>query len=338
MDAFVCTRPGHIEYRDIALPGLHSGQAVIKIRRIGICGTDIHALQGNQPYFQYPRILGHELAADFVEADGASDFVPGEPLTIIPYFNCGHCQPCLSGRPNCCISLKVSGVHQDGGMAEFFSVPIHALLHAEGLSYDELALVEPLAIGAHGIRRSEIREGEFILIMGAGPIGIACIEFAVMAGARVIVLELQPERLNFCRQFEGLEMVFDGREGHLLEKIAELTRGNMPEVVLDATGNLQAIKNGFEFMAHGGKYVLVGLQKDNISFSHPEFHKREATLMSSRNATKQDFLRVMEAIRNKKIQPLRMINHICEFKNIARDFRDWLDPQKGIIKAMVYVD
>ena len=338
MDAFVCTSPRHVELRDMALPRLQPGHAILKIRRIGICGTDIHALQGNQPYFKYPRILGHELAADFLEADGVSDFVPGEPLTIIPYFNCGHCQPCLSGRPNCCVSLKVSGVHQDGGMVEFFSVPIHSLLHAEGLSYDELALVEPLSIGAHAIRRSEIREGEFILIIGAGPIGIACIEFAKIKGARVIVLELVPDRLSFCRQSGGLEMVIDGREGHLAEKILELTKGNMPEVVLDATGNLQAIKSGFEFMAHGGKYVLVGLQKEFVSFSHPEFHKREATLMSSRNATRQDFLNVMDTIRTKKINPLRMINHISEFKNIARDFGDWMDPAKGIIKAMVYVD
>src|SRR6516164_1039688 len=123
MDAFVCTRPGQIELKDMALPLVREGHAIIKIRRIGICGTDIHALQGSQPYFAYPRILGHELAADFVEADGLPDFVPGEALTIIPYFNCGECLPCLTGKPNCCIKLKVSGVHQDGGMVEFFSVP-----------------------------------------------------------------------------------------------------------------------------------------------------------------------------------------------------------------------
>jgi 2-desacetyl-2-hydroxyethyl bacteriochlorophyllide A dehydrogenase len=338
MEAFVCTKPGQVEFRDIALPVPQPGHAIVKIRRIGICGTDIHALMGNQPYFQYPRILGHELAADFVESDGESDFVPGEALTIIPYFNCGHCQACLSGRPNCCISLKVSGVHQDGGMVEFFSVPSHALLHADGLSYDELALVEPLAIGAHAIRRSGIRENEYLVIMGAGPIGIACMEFALMSGAKVIIVELQPERLSFCRQIEGLEMVVNAREGNLQEKIFDLTRGNMPEVVLDATGNLHAINSGFGLIAHGGKYVLVGLQKDNINFSHPEFHKREATLMSSRNATRQDFIKVMEAIRNKKIHPLRMINHISEFKNIARDFNTWMDPLQGIIKAMVYVD
>jgi 2-desacetyl-2-hydroxyethyl bacteriochlorophyllide A dehydrogenase len=338
MDAFVCTRPGQIELKDMALPLVREGHAILKIRRIGICGTDIHALLGSQPYFEYPRILGHELAADFIEADGQTDFVPGEALTIIPYFNCGQCLPCLTGRPNCCIKLKVSGVHEDGGMAEFFSVPVHALLHGEGLSYDELALVEPLSIGAHAVSRSEVRENEFMLVMGAGPIGVACIEFGLMAGARVIVLELHPERLRFCRQIDGVKYVFDAREDNLTQKIADITHGNMPEVVMDATGNLQAINKGFEFMAHGGKYVLVGLQKDRISFSHPEFHKREATLMGSRNATRRDFLRVMDAIRNRKVQPLRMINHISEFRNIARDFKIWMDPAQGIIKAMVYAD
>ena len=338
MDAFVCTGPGQIEYREIGIPRLRPGHAIIKIRRIGICGTDIHAIQGSQPYFQYPRILGHELAADFVEADGLCDFVPGEALTFIPYFHCGRCLPCLSGKPNCCTSLKVSGVHQDGGMTEFFTVPIHSLLHSEGLNYDELALVEPLSIGAHAIRRSQIKENESLLIMGAGPIGIACIEFGLLAGARVMVMEQNEERLSFCRRISGPEMVLDTRDDKAEEKILDMTRGNMPDVVMDATGNLQAIQKGFDFMSHGGKYVLVGLQKDLIGFSHPEFHKREATLMSSRNATKQDFLIVMDAIRQKKIHPLRMINHISAFKNIERDFKDWMDPAKGIIKAMVYAD
>jgi threonine dehydrogenase-like Zn-dependent dehydrogenase len=169
MKSLVCVKPGLFEYKEMPVPVLIPGHAILKIKRIGICGTDLHAYQGTQPYFNYPRILGHELAADLVEMDGASDFVPGEALTFIPYFNCGKCIACRNGKPNCCTNLKVCGVHINGGMVDYLSVPADSLVKSRGLSYDELALVEPLAIGAHGIRRAEVKPGEFVLVVGAGP-------------------------------------------------------------------------------------------------------------------------------------------------------------------------
>src|SRR5674476_690927 len=175
MKALICTKPGTFEYKDIVKPVLQTGQAIIKIRRIGICGTDLHAYEGTQPFFTYPRILGHELAADLIEADGADGFLPGEALTIIPYFNCSKCIACRNGKPNCCIDIKVCGVHIDGGMTEYLSVPTYSLVKSQGLSYDELALVEPLSIGAHGVRRANVQKDEFVLVIGAGPIGLGTI-------------------------------------------------------------------------------------------------------------------------------------------------------------------
>src|ERR1700749_3057406 len=154
MKTLTCTQPGNLEYVTSEQPVLTPGYAIIKIKRIGICGTDLHAFEGTQPYFNYPRILGHELTGELIEADNAPGFESGEAVTIIPYFNCGTCIACRSGKPNCCVNIKVCGVHIDGGMTEYLSVPSDSLVHSNGLSFDELALIEPLAIGAHGIKRA----------------------------------------------------------------------------------------------------------------------------------------------------------------------------------------
>ncbi len=200
MKTLICTTPGNLEYKTGEKPVLTKGNSIIKINRIGICGTDLHAFEGTQPYFEYPRILGHELAGELVEFDNAPGFKSGEKVTFIPYFNCGACIACRSSKPNCCVNLKVCGVHIDGGMVEYLSVPSYSLVHGEGLSYDELALVEPLAIGAHGVNRANIKKDEFVLIIGAGPIGLGTIEFARIAGAKVVVMDVNEARLEFCKE------------------------------------------------------------------------------------------------------------------------------------------
>jgi 2-desacetyl-2-hydroxyethyl bacteriochlorophyllide A dehydrogenase len=335
MKALICTQPGSFEYRDIPDPVPQAGRTIIKIRRVGICGTDLHAFEGTQPYFEYPRILGHELAAEIVGPD-TPGFESGELVTIMPYFNCGECIACRSGKPNCCVNLKVCGVHTDGGMAEYLSVPSSSLVRGNGSGLDELALVEPLAIGAHGIRRANVQAGEFVLVMGAGPIGIGTMEFARIAGGKVIAMDINKQRLAFCKNKLGIEYVIDGSAG-AAERLKAITGGDMPAVVIDATGNLNAINKGFEYISHGGRYVLIGLQKGNINFSHPEFHKREGTLMSSRNATRADFATVMKALQQKLIDPLTYITHRVNFDQVKNEFPGWLKPESGVIKAMAEI-
>ena len=338
MEALICTKPGTLEYKDIAAPVLRPGHAIVRIKRIGICGTDLHAYEGTQPYFTYPRILGHELAADLIEADGAPDFVPGEAVTIIPYFNCGKCIACKNGKPNCCTDIKVCGVHVDGGMVSYLSVPSYSLVKSRGLSYDELALVEPLAIGAHGVCRANIKKDEFVLVIGAGPIGLGTMEFARIAGANVIALDMNDKRLQFCKDRLKVPYTINAATEDVLQKIKEITGNDMPTVVIDATGNQQAINNALQYLAHGGRFVLIGLQKETISFSHPEFHKREATLMSSRNATREDFEQVIDAMKNGLIDPTTYITHRVNFGDVKDVFESWLDPKEGVIKAMVTID
>ncbi|HLK31380.1 MAG TPA: zinc-binding alcohol dehydrogenase family protein [Puia sp.] len=338
MKALICTKPGSFEYHEIDAPVMRAGHAIIKIKRIGICGTDLHAYEGTQPYFNYPRILGHELAADLVDADGADGFVPGESLTFIPYFSCGKCVACRNGKTNCCAQLKVSGVHIDGGMVEYLSVPSDSLIKSRGLSYEELALIEPFTIGAHGIRRAQVLQNEFVLVTGAGPIGLATIEFARIAGAHVIALDVNDARLEFCKTHINVPFTINASKEDVVSRLKEITNGDMPTVVIDATGNRKAINNAFQYMAHGGRYVLIGLQREEIIVNHPEFHKREATLMSSRNGTKADFEFVISNMSRGLINPAAYITHRVKFGEVKDEFPKWLNPSSGLIKAMVEMD
>ena len=334
MRALICMQPHEFACADIEKPAVKEGHTLLKIKRIGICGTDLHAFEGTQPYFSYPRILGHELAAEIVVTQAAG-FTAGETVTFIPYFNCGDCIACRTGKPNCCVNIKVCGVHVDGGMVEYFSVPDYSLVHGNGLSLDELALTEPLAIGAHGTRRAEVKPGEFVLVIGAGPIGMGTMEFAGIAGAKVIAMDINDNRLQFCKEKSLADFTVNPSGEDAMEKIRSITHGDMPDVVIDATGNLKAINNAFAYISHGGRYVLIGLQKGEISVNHPEFHKREATLMSSRNATRADFEHVISSIRNKQVDPATYITHRTTFDKVKDEFEGWLNPASGVIKAMV---
>lgn len=335
MKKLICTEPGRFDYSTGTEPHLEKDHAIIKIKRIGICGTDLHAFEGSQPYFSYPRILGHELSGELVAFDNAPGFQKGDTVTFIPYFNCGSCIACRTGKPNCCVQMKVCGVHVDGGMVEYLSVPSASLLHGEGLSFDELALVEPLAIGAHGVRRAAVEPGEFVLVIGAGPIGLGTMEFARIASGNVIALDINEQRLRFCKEKLKVQHTINAQTDDVMEQLKAITNNDMPTVVIDATGILNAINNSFQYMAHGARYILIGLQKGKIAFSHPEFHKREATLMSSRNATRQDFDQVISSIRKKEVRPTEYITHRMEFEAVAEKFEGLLNPSGSVIKAMI---
>lgn len=334
MKTLVCTTPGTLEYGTEEVPVVKKGYSLLKIKKIGICGTDLHAFEGTQPYFTYPRILGHELAAEYVTGD-AVGFTPGEAVTFIPYFYCGKCIACRTGKPNCCAAINVCGVHIDGGMREYLLVPSYSLLHGDGLSDEELALVEPLSIGAHGVRRANISRGEFVLVAGAGPIGLGTMEFAKIAGGKIIALDINDNRLQFCKDKLKVDYTINGIKENVTERLKEITNGDMPTVVIDATGSLKAINSAFAYMAHGGRYVLVGLQKGEIIISHPEFHKREATLMSSRNATREDFEHVMNSMKKGLVNPATYITHRVHFNEVKNNFAAWLKPETGVIKAMI---
>ena len=335
MRILTCLKPGEFAYSDTPAPELKSGYAMVKVKRIGICGTDLHAFEGTQPFFNYPRVLGHELAGEIVEIETHSDYRIGDQVSIIPYFSCGTCFACTQGKTNCCTTLNVFGVHSDGGMSEFISIPIDSLFKDTSLSLDALALLEPLAIGAHGIKRAQIKTNEFVLIVGAGPIGLGAATMASLAGAQVIIQDVNQNRLDFAKEKLHIPFSINPNQEDALIALKEITHGNMPRVVIDATGYKKAMEQSFQYISHGGTYVLIGLQLAEISFSHPEFHKREATLMSSRNATREDFQWVADSIGQQKIDPTLFISHRIAFEDVAAQFPDLMNPSMGVVKAMI---
>ena len=335
MRILTCLKPGEFAYSDTPAPELKSGYAMVKVKRIGICGTDLHAFEGTQPFFNYPRVLGHELAGEIVGIENHANYKVGDQVSIIPYFSCGTCFACTQGKTNCCTTLNVFGVHSDGGMSEFISIPIDSLFKDTSLNLDALALLEPLAIGAHGIKRAQIKPNEFVLIVGAGPIGLGAAAMASLAGAHVIIQDVNQNRLDFAKEKLHIPFSINPNQEDAFIALKEITRGNMPRVVIDATGYKKAMEQSFQYISHGGTYVLIGLQLDEISFSHPEFHKREATLMSSRNATREDFQWVADSIGQQKLDPTLFISHRIAFDDVAAQFPDLINPSLGVIKAMV---
>lgn len=339
MQVLCCTEPGNMQIEERPRPVLTEGHAILQIKRIGVCGTDLHAYQGRQPYFKYPRIFGHEISGVIAEIAGNEyGFEKGETVTVIPYYSCGHCIACSHGKSNCCVQIQVLGVHIDGGLSEYIAVPVSYLVKSHGLIADQLAIVEPFAIAAHALERAAIQKDEWVMLLGAGPIGLAIAQLAAGRGARLMVLDSNPFRLECCRKaIPGISCWQPGKED-ILPALKEVTNNTMPTLVVDATGNLTAINSGFRYMAHGGRYVLVGLQSGDISFSHPEFHKREATLMSSRNATRRQFDEVISLMKAGVISEEHYITHRLHFREAANSFQDLIDPHNHVLKAVISLD
>lgn len=334
MKVLVCEQPFALAMQEREKPAAAAGQALVRIRRIGICGTDLHAYRGRQPYFTYPRILGHELAGEIVEiAENPQGFRVGDRVAVLPYVACGSCIACRGGKPNCCTRLKVLGVHADGGMQEYIAISPEQLVPADGLTFEQAAVVECLGIGAHAVRRAQVRAGERVLVVGAGPIGLGVMKFARLAGAEVIAMDMQPERLRFCRDWAPAAGTIDAARDPL-PQIEALTGGDYPDVVFDATGSSASMNRSFGYAAHGGRLVFVGLVQADITFHDPDFHRKELTLLSSRNATREDFETVIRAMKDGQIDTDRFITHRTPFDRVTAEWETWLKPESGVIKAM----
>jgi 2-desacetyl-2-hydroxyethyl bacteriochlorophyllide A dehydrogenase len=329
--------PGRFALLESAPPAKpKDGEANVKVHRVGICGTDLHAYAGKQPFFSYPRILGHELGVEVLAVGaGVTNVRPGDSCSVEPYLNCGKCIACRRGKPNCCSALQVLGVHTDGGMREQFVLPAHKLHPSSVLTWDQLALVETLGIGCHAVERARIERGEFALVIGAGPIGLATMQFAAEAGAQVIVLDVNQARLEFCKRQLGIPHAINGAGGTTLETLRQITEGDLPTVVFDATGNPNSMAAAFDFPAPGGRLVFVGLFQGDVTFSDPNFHRRELTLMGSRNALPYDFTRIVRLIETRRIDTTPWITHRAPLHEVIGSFLSWTKPETGVIKAMV---
>jgi 2-desacetyl-2-hydroxyethyl bacteriochlorophyllide A dehydrogenase len=330
MRAISCPEPGKLTVVEIDKPELKPGWVRVGIRRVGICGTDYHIFEGTHPFLQYPRIMGHELSGVVLDANGSA-FTDGDPVVINPYLNCGHCPACLEGKPNCCETLSVIGVHSDGGMTEEIVMPKSNLYPAEGLTLEQAAMVEFLAIGAHAVRRTEIKPGWRILVVGAGPIGLGAAVFARIAGGSVFVVDAAPDKVAATRdmgfetfnvtQFESQAFTDARRTGF--------------DAVLDATGSINVMNSSIFHTRNGGNYTLVGVIKGDLVWPDAEVHRRELTIRASRNATREDFDHVMDSIRRGLVPTDKLGTHTMGFDEVVTELPRLTHEREGLIKAII---
>ena len=321
---------------------LQPDEALVKIKKIGICGTDYHAFRGKQPFFSYPRVLGHELGGEVVQLSKGfkpleSSIKIGDKVAVEPYLNCGKCQSCLNHKGNCCENLQVLGVHVDGGMAEYLKVPYRKLHPSKILSFEQLALVEPLSIGAHAVQRAEVSAKDLVLVIGAGPIGLSVMQFAKLKGATVVILDINKDRLSFAQQHLQVDFILEATADFSPEILRGCLNGFLPTIVFDATGNPNSMKNAFNYVSFGGKLVYVGLFIGEASFDDPLFHRREITLLASRNSLPQDFSNIIKLMETGKIDTTTWLTHRADFDDLPSVFNKWLDPEQGVIKAVVSI-
>jgi 2-desacetyl-2-hydroxyethyl bacteriochlorophyllide A dehydrogenase len=330
----ICQTPGTLRAEERSRPVPAADEVLLRVKRVGVCGTDLHIFTGNQPYLDYPRVMGHELSGVVEEAPAGSALRGGDSVFVMPYLSCGKCIACRKGKTNCCVHIQVLGVHRDGAFTEYLCVPQQFVHKAEGVSLDQAAMVEFLSIGAHAVRRGEVLAGQRVLVVGAGPIGMAALIFSRLRGAVVTALDTRRDRLDFCERHLGVTATVQiGPDDEV--QLSQLTDGDFFDVVFDATGNPQAMERGFKFVAHGGKYVMVSVVRDTIRFSDPEFHKRETTLLGSRNATLEDFETVLVAMRAGQIPDAALNTHRMPLARVPADFATLLDPARGVVKALI---
>lgn len=338
MRAIRLEQPRQLNYVEIPEPlPPGPGQALVRTHRMGICGTDLSGYLGRMPFFKYPRIPGHELGVEVIAVgEGVTQVSPGDRCSVEPYLNCGSCFPCRRGQGNCCENLNVIGVMVDGGLCQEFLIRADKLHPSKLLNYEQLALVETLAIGCHATDRGAPQAGDHVLIIGAGPIGLSVLEFTRLTGAQITLMDLNEERLKFCRDVYSvpntIQFLGDGSE---IEEMNRITCGDRFLVVIDATGNAQSMSSALRFVASTGRLVYVGITTGDVQFPHPLLHRPEMTIYGSRNAMPDDFPRIIRLIEEGVIRTDSWITHRVPFDDLVREFECFTRPETGAIKAIV---
>jgi 2-desacetyl-2-hydroxyethyl bacteriochlorophyllide A dehydrogenase len=327
-----------IEVSESPAPG--PDEALVRVHRVGICGTDFGGFLGKMPYFSYPRIPGHELGVEVVAiGESVTNVRVGQRGSVEPYLNCQQCYSCRCGHTNCCESNQTLGVHCDGGLRPRFLIPARKLHISDKLNFEQLALVETLAIGCHAVNRGQPRQNEHVFVIGAGPIGLSAIEFSRVSGAKTIVMDMNEARLDFVRQRMRIpDTIVARNDGAELNRLMELTNGQLADVVIDATGNHRSMSQALNYCAFGGRLVYVGITQEAVSFPHAAvMHRRELSVMASRNALPDDFTRIIKLIEDGQLDTKPWITHRADFDEMIQVFQTWIQPETGVIKAIVKV-
>jgi 2-desacetyl-2-hydroxyethyl bacteriochlorophyllide A dehydrogenase len=338
MKAILLEEPGkfkNIELATIQAP--NKNEVTLKIRQLGVCGTDLHAYNGKQPFFSYPRILGHEIAAEVVEIGAEVKHLKiGNLCSVNPGINRIEDQAVRRGKTNCGTSLSLIGVHEDGAMQEYINHPADLVFPANELTLDQISMIEPLAIGSHAVERADIKPEDIVLIIGAGPIGIGTVSMALLKSAKVMVLDMNQNRLDFITQkFPSVETIL--LNDKVEETLKERLNGDLPTVILDATGNKASMEKCLEYIAPCGTIVYIGLFIGDITFHDPLFHKKEVTLKASRNAVATDFIKLIRLLKAGLVNIDGLITHRIAFDSLIENWDKLYLPEEKVIKAVITI-
>ncbi len=340
MKALVMLKPGEVAIQEKAKPVPGEGEVLLKVLRVGVCGSDLHAYKGIMPFLTYPRVVGHELAVEVAEIPpsakaAAKGYKEGDRVAVLPYLACGKCIACRGGKPNCCVDLKVLGVHIEGGMQEYITVPAGYVVPAGRVSLEDLPVVECFSIGFHSVRRANPRPGEAAVVVGVGPIGLGVIHGLKERGARVIAMDINDKRLAYAKEVAKADLLINSKTADPVKALSDLTGGENAPVVIDATGVAASMMKSFDFVSLGGALVYAGLITADITFADALFHRKEMSLLASRNATFEDFRNVIAGLESGRISTKGFVTHTASLEKAAQDFPAWLKPETGVIKAVV---
>ena len=312
MKAIRIIEPFKVECIDVPKPEPKEGQALLKIETAGICGSDIGAFRGVNNLVSYPRIIGHELAGVVlsIPEDNPKGIKVGDKVVVEPYMYCGHCYPCRIGRTNCCTSMKTLGVHVDGGMCEYFCHPANMLVKIpDGMTFEQAAMAEPLTISMHGIHRGAFKEGEFCAVIGAGPIGLAAAMTAQAYGGHAILIDIVQERLDFAKNNAGIEYIINTAKEDATKKIAEITNGDMAQLIMECSGANPAIRAALDYVSHAGRITLTGWPKKETSLPTDIITKKELDIRGGRNSYKE-FEEALDLIHTRRVDMEKMLTKV----------------------------
>ena len=323
MKAVYMEKPWNIEISDVQMPKPKEGEELLRVKSAGICGSDIGAFRGTNGLVSYPRIIGHEIAGEVISIpeNNKNGIKPGDRVIVDPYLYCGHCYPCSIGRTNCCVDLKVLGVHVDGGMAEYFCHPADMLLKVpDDMPWDIIPLAEPLTIALHGIHRLNLKAGEHIAINGAGPIGLLAAMVALHYGAEPIMIDLVKERLDFAKSL-GVRHTINLREEDLVEKVSEYTNGRMAECVMEASGANSAIRATLDIVSHAGRIALTGWPKQETPIPTDMITRKEVDVRGARTSA-GEFPEAIDLIYHQKVDARRILTKVISIDEAPETIRD----------------
>lgn len=337
MKAIVISEPNKIEIREVPMPEIKEGEALLKVKYVGICGADVASFTGNQPFTTYPRIPGHEFSAEIVEIpENDKGLKKGDIVTCNPYFNCGSCYSCERGFVNCCTDNQTMGVQRDGAFCEYIAMPVERIFLGKGLSAQELALIEPFSISQHAVSRAEIKETDTVLVVGAGPIGLFALLAAKNKCKKIAVADILDSRLEIAT-FYGADGVVNTKNKSLEEFTAEFTDGKGFDVCIEACGAPETFLGCIDSAAFAANIILIGNGKRETSFIHSVILKKELNIFGSRNALSKDFINNIEAVANKNADVMKMVSGVYSMDNALDAFKALANNDGSLAKLLINI-